>query len=61
LSAPAPQIDIHDAVGHLAKLHLDRCCLQSGKAAAEHLGVEAEFADRTEDADGVRRIRGDVD
>ena len=51
-----PQIDIDDAVGRLAELHLDRCRLQSGKAAAEHLGVEPELADRTQDADRVGRI-----
>ena len=56
-----PQVDIDDAVGRLAELHLDRRRLEAGEAAAEHLGVEAELADRTQDADRVRRIRGDVD
>ena len=56
-----PQVDIDDAVGRLAKLHFDRCRLRSGEPAAEHLGVETEFSDRTENADRVRRIGRDVD
>ena len=42
-----PQVDVGDAVGRLAELHLDRRCLQPGEAAAEHLGAQPDLADRT--------------
>ena len=56
-----PKVDICDAVSRLAQLHLDRSRLESGETAAEHVRLQPHLSDRTQEPDGVGRIRGEID